>query len=395
MRKKKIWHVYYGTRGTAGSYIDALQNAASKAGLDSTAFVSTRYRYKTKGIRKIFFPFTEHTEKRNLFIKAVRFFEVAFAYKLILLGAILFRPIVNVNLIDDLHLTYSFFKLLKFFNLTVWITCHDVLSHHKGLTARRSQMFTQADRLIVHSSYAYKVLSEILEKNNQDINKIMKFPFPSSPYQEILSSSKMAEAKEKLQHLLEISKSPENPKGDYYLFIGIVRKSKGIDTLADAWQTYQEKVKNSGKPTPSLVVAGKWSQGTGQVKKRVRNLPGCLLIDRYLGDEEFIYLIQNARFVILPYKDYAHSAILFACAWNRAPVIISDAQLFDDIIPSYKWSFPSQSTDSAEKLALLIEQTNQCQPQEIEVYKDTLADAVKQLNIKLEQDLKTAYAEFL
>lgn len=375
--KKKIWHVYYGTRGSAGAYIDRLQKAVINSGFKSSAFVSSKYRFKTPGICKFFFPLTDRTEKRNSLIIALRYLELAFGYKILFLRAVFTRPIVNLNLIDDLALTFYFFRLLKTFGIKVVITCHDVLSHHQGLTRQRSFMFDKADKLIVHSSYAADILAGIVGEKNRE--KIIRYPFPSSPYEEILSLSRMADVRKTMAELI-------GRTGDYFLFIGIIRKSKGIETLAEAWK--MSKTKSTGK----LVVAGKWSSRAVHLKDTVKALPNCVFIDKYLNDEEFIYLIKNAKFIILPYKDYAHSAVLFACAHNRGAVICSDAELFSDILPGYTLTF---LREESKELAALIDRAANFEKQEIDSYRDILAKAVGKSDRELEQAVEKAYAEII
>jgi glycosyltransferase involved in cell wall biosynthesis len=284
---------------------------------------------------------------------------------------------VNINLIDDLGLTFYFFRLLKIFRVKVIITCHDVLSHHQGLTRQRSIMFAKADRLIVHSPYAADVLSGIVEGKNRE--KITSYAFPSSPYEEILSPAKMSAVGEKLTEII-------GRRGDYFLFIGIVRKSKGIETLAEAWE--MSKIKSTGK----LVVAGKWSARAAHLKDTIKALPNCVFIDRYLNDEEFIYLIKNSKFVILPYQDYAHSAVLFACAHNTAAVICSDVELFTDILPGYALTF---RRGDGKKLAALIDRAADFEEKEINHYRKILAKAIEKSDRDLEKEVEKAYGEIL
>lgn len=377
MKKRRIWHIYYGTRGTAGAYVHRLQKAAISSGFNSTAFVSAKFRFNTPKVWKIFFPITDRTEKRNFFIKALRYFELASGYFVLFWVAVIFRPVIDINLIDDLGLTYNFYRSLKLFKLKIFITCHDVLSHHKGLTRQRSAMFRGADRLIVHSLYAYNVLAGIVGEKNRE--KIARFPFPSTSLEEILSSKKKKVTKDKIKKLIGAS-------SDYFLFIGNKRKSKGMKTLIKAWKICETK---SGS---QLVAAGKWSEQAAYLKKEFKELPNCILIDRYLDDEEFVCLIEDAKFVILPYEDYAHSAVLFACAWHRGAVLISDIEMFREILPGYELTFPP---GDSEKLAGLIDKAVNCKDKEIRYYTDMLTAAVTRLDKELEGELKKVYAEFL
>lgn len=375
LKKTRLWHIYYGTRGSAGSYIDCLQKATLQRGFDSIAYVSSRYRFKTPGIKKFFFPITEKTEKRNFFLKVLRYVELAGAYKWLAFKALFFRPVVNLSLIDDLGITYFFFRTLKFFGLKVFVTCHDVLSHHRGETTRRNRMYSLADKLIVHSSYARDELARLLGGQEE---KIVRIPFPSSPFTEILSRNKLIEARESLTPLVGES-------GRYFLFIGIVRSSKGIDTLLDAWEQFK------GPGDFKLVVAGKWTPATAPLKQKLSSMSDCILIDRYLNDEEFVHLIENAGFTILPYREYSHSAVLYACAWNRGAVIISDIDLFKDILPEYDLVFPRN--DSGE-LAKILQRAASLKPSEIEEYRRRLSRAVEESNSLLQDGLGPALGDF-
>ncbi|MGH8015919.1 MAG: hypothetical protein ACREBV_06990, partial [Candidatus Zixiibacteriota bacterium] len=99
---KQTWHIYYGTKGTAGAYIDALLRASSIAGIDAAAFVSANYRFRYGILSKCFFPLTDFTEKRNIFVLLLRGLELSLAYLYVLILAAIRRPIVVIHLIDDL-----------------------------------------------------------------------------------------------------------------------------------------------------------------------------------------------------------------------------------------------------------------------------------------------------
>ena len=167
-----IWNIYYGTRGAAGSYIDSLQRSFRKTSYSSISFVSFLYKYKTLNVIKIFFPITDRLQSRNIFIKGIRFIELIFAYIIILIGSLFKRPIINYHLIDDLYITYVFIHLCKILGLSVFVTCHDVMSHIGTINERRLNIFKKADRLIVHSEYAMEILSGLLQENGLALMKL-------------------------------------------------------------------------------------------------------------------------------------------------------------------------------------------------------------------------------
>jgi len=200
------------------------------------------------------------------------------------------------------------------------------MSHIGTINERRLNIFKKADRLIVHSEYAMEILSGLLQENSAE-HKIVKYQFPSSSYNEIVTDDKLESAKFQLsQHIAGLKNK------SYFLFIGVVRRSKGIEMLLEAWSRFEFS------DECSLVIAGKWA-GIDEMKVEASHLKNCVLIDRYLSDEEYVVLIKNAKFIVLPYLDYAHSAILLSCLHLEGIVIISDISLFTEMLPSYPLTF--------------------------------------------------------
>ena len=323
---KKIWNIYYGTRGTAGAYIDSLQNSFQKAGYRSYAFVSCMYKYRTSKIIRIFFPITERFQSHNILLKGIRLLELIIAYIIILSGSLFIRPIINFHLIDDFYTSYLFIKICKIMRLSVYVTCHDVVPQVGTMNNHRLIIFRDADRLIIHSEYAKKKLLELLPEKGT-VKKIIKYPFPFSSYNEILTDEKLERGKLQLkQHLAGLDDK------SYFLFIGVVRRSKGIEMLLKAWSRFELRDKYS------LIIAGKWA-GLDEIKAEACHLPNCIIIDRYLSDEEFVVLIKNAKFIVLPYLDYAHSSVLISFLRLDGNVILSDIDLFKEMLPTYPLVF--------------------------------------------------------
>jgi len=368
---KKVWHIYYATRGTAGSYVDALLKASKAAGVDARAFVSCNYRYRNGKINKFFFPITDFSEKRNMLIILLRGFELIVAYICIFALAIFARPIIVLHLIDDLYVTYLLFKGLRAIGLNVKITCHDVSSHYVGMTSLRRKILTQADELIVHNEVARRMLKEHF---GEDVtNKIRSYPFPCSAYDEIISNEKLMAAENRLR---------EKIGSGYYLFLGVVRNSKGIETLVNAWQSFN-KDKNE-----KLIIAGRWTDPSRTIRKLAESDGSTTIIDRYLNDEEFVQFIKDAKFVILPYHDYAHSAILISCGNHDGAVIISDIELFTQFLPNYKLTFKNSK---AEELVKVLKETTTMTSEEICNCRNILTRSTVKNNEDLVSELKNAY----
>jgi glycosyltransferase involved in cell wall biosynthesis len=368
---RQVWHIYYATKGTSGAYIDALLRASGIAGIDAVAFVSGKYRFCFGNIRKLFFPITDLFEIRNRVILVIRGLELVGAYVAICLMAILRRPDIVIHLVDDLFVTFCFFKVLKLLGLSVKITCHDVSSHYQGMSVIRSKLMVSADELIVHNEAAIRILSDNLGKSI--CNKIKTYPFPYSAFDEIISLHRLDSHKSRLRHT--IGKS-------YYLFLGVVRRSKGIETLIQSWQIFNKE------KSDRLVIAGKWTDPGDKYRKIADEDNSIAVIDRYLVDEEFVQLIRDAKFVLLPYLDYAHSAIIVSCANHGGAVIISDIDLFKYYLPEYALTFRRGDVQS---LVSVLRSASHFSELEIEAFRNQLKQAVLVQNENLVDDLREAY----
>ncbi len=368
---KPIWHIYYATRGTSGAYIDALLKASSIAGIDAAAFISAHYRFKFGKVFKCFFPITDFTEKRNTLIILLRGVELLAAYFYILVLAILNRPIVVIHLIDDWYITYLFFRLCKMSGLTVKITCHDVSSHYLGMNNIRARILAGADELIVHNDAALRIIYEQLGQSVK--NRIKMYPFPYSAYDEIISPHKIDTVRSRLRH--EIGSG-------YYLFLGVVRRSKGIETLLQAWPKFNLEKKER------LVIAGKWTDPDESIRKIADDDDTIAVIDRYVIDEEFVQLIQDAKLVVLPYLDYAHSAVIIACGNHGGAVVISDIDLFKQLLPNYALVF--KRSDVAD-LVCALKRSVKLSKTDIDKLRQELKQAVLTQNETLVADLREAY----
>lgn len=370
---KPIWHVYYGTRGTSGAYIDALLKASSIAGIVSSAFVSANYRFSFGKFHGCFFPLTDFAEMRNALIMLFRGVELVTGYFYVLSLALVKRPVIVIHLIDDFYATYVFFRTCKLLGLTVRITCHDVSSHYLGMSNIRARILAGADELIVHNDAAMRIICEQL--GNSVKNKTTMYPFPYSAYDEIISPHRLDAVRSRLRH--EIGTG-------YFLFLGVVRRSKGIESLIQAWPNFNAEKKER------LVIAGKWTDPDENTRKCADDDDTIAVIDRYVNDEEFVQLIQDAKFVVLPYMDYAHSAVIIACGNHKGTVILSDIDLFKHLLPSYSLYF--KRGDAAD-LVRVLNQSVELNKDDIDKLRLELSQAVATQNESLVSDLRQAYGK--
>src|SRR6266851_7011794 len=335
---KSIWQVYHSTRGVAGSYIDTLQEAFSDCQIPSLAFVSYSYRFSSTRVVRAFFPLTDRTERRTLLLYALRGVELCLAYLGIFLCACACRPIVNIHLVDDTSATYVFVRLCTLARLVVHVTCHDVVPHAGVIHPRRRAIISLASRLIVHNSHAIELLCA--HYGEECARRVMVFPFPFGRLDARLPS--------KCSGPLGAPNSlPVD--GPYLLLIGVVRGTKGVRTLLAAWSRCKSYSRWK------LVIAGKWAACDPQLKGEAMQLHNCVIIDRYLGDDEFVSLVRAARFVVLPYGEYTHSSVLYVAIDLSVPVLASDTPLFQDTLSGYSMCF---HVDDSTALANLIDRAS-------------------------------------
>lgn len=366
----KIWHIYYGTRGVAGAYIDALQKAMCSLGIVSRAFVSQGYLFKTAGIIKIFFPFTDGFEYFGPGRRLLRAIELTFGYTCICLFCAILRPAVNLSLTDDYKVTWWFFCLCKWFGLKVYLTCHDIHAHDGSLCPSRVDMMKRADYVIFHNEHARQ---KFLTLVSRPIDRAIVVPFPCSNYDSILSPKRAAEAE--LYWNARLNGIP------CICFLGVVRRSKGIELLIRAWRDLKDR------RGFRLVIAGKWDESE-LLKKQAEELPDCEFEDRYLKDEEFVYLIKKAKCVVMPYLKYTHSAVLVSVLKHGGMVLVSDEGLFQEYLGKYELMFSSGDlgglTETMER-AMRMDEKN-CM-----LLKQQLAHLVANEDQKLKDELECAF----
>ena len=333
---KSVWHVYHSTRGLAGSYIDTLQEAFRDCQIPSLAFVSYSYRFSATRVVRAFFPLTDRTERRTPLVYALRGVELCLAYLWIFLCACVCRPVVNIHLVDDTSATYVFVRLCTLVRLRVHVTCHDVVPITGVIHPRRRAIISLASRLIVHNCHAIDLLCS--HYGEECARRVMVFPFPFGHLEARLPA--------RFSGPVGASGSPL-VDGPYLLLIGLVRGRKGVRTLLAAWSRCKSY---SGW---KLVIAGKWTACDAQLKGEAMQLHNCIVIDRYLGDDEFVSLVKTARFVVLPYGgEYTHSSVVYAAIDLSVPILVSDTPLFQETLSGYPMCF---HVDDSAALATLID----------------------------------------
>ena len=304
-----IYHIYWGTSGNSGLYLDEIYQRLKDAGYDQKVFVS--YYYPFDYGEKIFFRRSDmaHCKLKGIKRRWVQLYELATAFLSILLSARKDKPnIVNYSLISGSYgFMVYFLKMIKSLSgCKLVVTCHDVCpwgnhAENSREMVNRQRTVDLADFLLAHNDSSVSDLQHVF---HIDKAKIVKHLFP------IMDLTK-------LQNIQSVEKQCD------FLFIGHLRKDKGVDFLLETWKEFHEK-----EPNATLWLCGR-SQGqefdTNELKKQNVN---CNL--GYISEKDYCRYIQSARYVVLPYLKGTNSGIISTVLSLGANVITSDIPMFQD-----------------------------------------------------------------
>lgn len=116
-------------------------------------------------------------------------------------------------------------------------------------------------------------------------------------------------------------------KNDYILFFGRISRYKGIEYLIEGFNLYCNK-KPESKLKLVIAGAGKFWFDINKIK----NNPNIILINRFLDVYEHSELISNCKFVVAPYTDATHSAVVMTSYAFGKPVLASDVGGLKEVI---------------------------------------------------------------
>lgn len=332
MKRNLIIHVYYGTAGNVGMYIKQTIDALKALECDVMAFVNAYYLFDDEECHKVFFKHTEYME-RNRFRKYFKYIEMILnfnkIYRSIRKIAKKYEAVEVVYSLNECYKPAFHFiqRVKKIANVKLGILVHDIVpfqtAYINAIYVPQNQILEEAEFYVAHNNYTSNILRE--KYPNRDI---LQYRFPLLDLSLLASESTVNKAEG------EIS----------FLFLGFLRKEKGIDILLDAWSQIEGKYNNA-----YLIIAGKVPEG---VKYDFSGFSHVKQIDRFLTDEEYGRLIQKADYAVLPYIEGTNSGVLSTISCYKKPSITSDLPMFKES----EFTLPelSFSTGSKDELAALM-----------------------------------------
>lgn len=301
-----IYHIYWGTSGNSGLYLDEIYQVLKKDGLSQRVFVN--YYYPFDYGDKIFFKRGDvaMSKYKGVLRKLFQLQEILFGYVRILFASMKDKP----ELINYSHVGQSYFFIVWFLKVLkkvsgakLMITCHDVNPHSdsSGEMVYRRKIFHTADSLLVHTERSIEELHDIF---GIDKSKVYIHPFP------IMDLSK----------LTEDAPNPYQPTD--FLFIGHLRKDKGIEFLLESWPEFHKVC-----PEAKLRICGRYLQDIHFDQELLEECNVEFNL-HYISDEDYYHYVKSARYVILPYLQGTNSGIISTVLSLGTDVITSDLPMF-------------------------------------------------------------------
>lgn len=304
-----IYHIYWGTSGNAGLYLDEIFQCLKSEGYRQKVFVS--YYYPFDYGEKIFFRHSDiaHCRIKGRMRIVIQLWEIIISFFKIILFAWKDKPsIVNYSLISGSYLFVFYFLCLikKISGCKLVVTCHDVIpfgQHTSDSTEMRNRkkIFDMADFLLVHNDSSIVDLETIFGESRK---KMVKHLFP-------------------IMDLSKLHKDNVFSKRCDFLFIGHLRKDKGIQFLLDSWHDFHILEKDA-----TLWVCGNPIGKTFDVEYYKKD--NVTLNLSYVSEDDYCRYIQSARYVVLPYLKGTNSGIISTAMSLGADVITSDIPMFLD-----------------------------------------------------------------
>lgn len=175
-----------------------------------------------------------------------------------------------------------------------------ILAFNSRYTRRKSILV--AHNVMPHeSSFLDSILTRLLFRS---VGTVLVHGDPEAKKAEEIAPGRISVAPLPLHSTVRTRIEPDTQIHYQILFIGFVRKYKGLDLLLESLQFIDSKV--------NLVVAGRFWEDTRSYEQIVDRLSlsnRVAFIDRYVSEEELEQLIDESDCVVLPYRSATSSQI--------------------------------------------------------------------------------------
>lgn len=137
--------------------------------------------------------------------------------------------------------------------------------------------------------------------------------------------------------------------GKYILFFGRIDKYKGIEDLCNAYNTLSKDLQKSLK----LIIAGKGVFSDKELQL-IKNSENIITINRFIEDQEMLWLTKNSEIVALPYIEATQSGVLPIAYHYGKPIIIRN---LPGLVENAEIGKTAVVFDTVSELSILLEKT--------------------------------------
>ncbi|WP_205512152.1 glycosyltransferase family 4 protein [Longitalea arenae] len=194
----------------------------------------------------------------------------------------------------------------------VCITIHDPVPHTGEdswkVSLPRTFFFNMPvkKKYLFYSRFARKQFEEHYKKHNKQTEVLQMSPYG---------------------YLKKVVKKEEAAK-KHILFFGRLSSYKGIDDLLAAMPDVFREF-----PNEKLIIAGKRHPGFDLDESTINAYThNITLMEKHIPNDELAHLIQEAKFIVCPYKDATQSGVLMTAFGLNTPVIATNVGSFPEFI---------------------------------------------------------------
>jgi D-inositol-3-phosphate glycosyltransferase len=384
MKKKiDILHVYAGTRGAMGLYINEIYHALEDT-FKQEVIVSFFFPFLYG--KKWFFKYTDISSlklwmfKFNIVRNIFRYLELIITlsrtYIYILMNNVKY---VNYGLTSDLLIELLFIKLLNFHkNIKVIITCHDVLPFGSDdlmvlskKIKRKNRFFESVDFLIIHNENS---LDDLIFFFKTNIKKVVMIPFP------VMDLNKLD---------IKVDKSSFGLNEEKFTIgmFGNLRKEKGVEVMLNAWKIFFSSEKNA-----QLIIAGYIPPNLEYDFSLVEN-DSTFIHKKFIDDSQYKNLISMCDVVVVPYKRGTNSGIpssIISCDTivlaSKIPMFVNNELILDNFL------FKSETP---EDLVSKIEWLYSLEKTKLNSLKNENKKVLKQYRLKFNKEVNEIFSSII
>jgi glycosyltransferase involved in cell wall biosynthesis len=167
-----------------------------------------------------------------------------------------------------------------------------------------------ASKVVTHSkNYQNRLRTSLLYKSKLHYVPLPPYGFDISP---------------KIQLLNGIFQRNGLKSGKYYVFLGRLEYYKGVHNILETFL-------NLGNKKLLIAGPGEMNYVKSLIKKNVQG-SNIIILEGYLEETDFLFLIANAKCILMPYLHASQSVLPYIAASLSTPIISSSATGISDLV---------------------------------------------------------------